>query len=320
MEELRADMVVLNQQKTDAENTLSSLHLKMDSIICERDGLASQLDKAVKELEKSRTDRNKLIIELKSSTHLEEDLLHGSNTPEFNWNISRVDAHDNDAEAHQNEDSLQFSPQKQFLEILNLSQISEEDIDRVCDKMSKAQSIISEIEKERKMLKKEVKTLRAQLENSRRELATVKQNCTEMNRQTQALRNEVDKTRLLLKESEAENSQMISELEKAQDEIERIKRHSSKSYNSLVAQSKQEISRLKTELKQKASSKEMPVTFPSEPAGTGNINRFDSKKISKYDISFETVVASNKTGKNNISVKSKDRFKIEKGQTMFGIF
>lgn len=298
----------------------------------ERDDLASKLNMAAKELESCRKDRESLAAEVALNKSQHHPVSLGSNSSDFGCNISRIDIADGDSDTPQKTNISLSTPQKQFIEILNLSQISEQDFDSVCDKMSKAQSILSQIEEERRLLKKEVKHLRRHLESTREELATVKNNCTEMNRQTKALRETVDQTKELLKESEVENNQMSLDLERAQQEIERIRIGSSKSYNAIISQSQEEICRLQGELKSRDEARKWisePAMSPSKRGkGTSPKPKYKSKTISMFDISFDTPVASNQksndasaTRKNNTgTVRSEERFKVEKGKSMFGMF
>jgi len=310
MEELRAEIVTLRKEKSDVEENLSSLHTKMDYIVNERDDLALKLEDASKDLEIFRRERDRLSAEIeshKSRNHLSSIDLTSS---DFSCNISRIDIIDGDSETIRKGDMSLTSPKKHFFEILNMSQISEEEIGSVCDKMSKAQTILSQIEIERRLLKKEVKQLRRQLEITKNELNDARQGCRETSLNAKNLLEEVNQTRELLKESEAENSRMSLQLEKAQLEMNKIRMASSLSSNFLTSQNQMGNRSLNGEFK----SPTMEQGFNSK-----------SKKISLFDVSYEskTQKASNKS-KHGIGIgetaRSEEKFKVEKGKSMFGIF
>jgi hypothetical protein len=279
----------------------------MTDVKRERDDLASQLEIAVKELG--------------DTAMVEQELnqRYRSNSDALNYSIDSFESVGN---LEISGDISQESPgTKQIRLLLNSCQISDEDIDHVRDKMSKAQTIVSHIEGERKTLKKKVIVLQGQMKCAREELAVVMHDCIEKNDQALALRDEVDQTRLLLKESELKSSQLVSTLERVQNEIKTMQSKSSESYNALIIQSQHEISRLKMEL----HCRDVPKILPSSPTARNT--------------SFETPIASNKssnsspplaakTNRNTRSptslkspkkiIRSKDRFEVKKGQSLFG--
>mmetsp|Transcript_34400 Transcript_34400/g.63282 ORF Transcript_34400/g.63282 Transcript_34400/m.63282 type:complete len:345 (-) Transcript_34400:53-1087(-) len=309
--ELRTEMLTLDKQKADVEGTLSALHCKVDNVMGERDDLALHLDQAVKELESIRVERNDLVAKV-------ADISIVQNPPDNSFNT--LDVADSELERSLNED--QFD--NPFREILNLSCISEEDFETLNTRMSQAKSIIAQIEGERTLLKKEVKHLRVGLENAQEELATAKEDYKKISHQTLALRDVVSQARSLLEKTEEEKNNLTLDLENAQKAMKRIQRNSSESYNVIVAQSQDEIIKLKMELKQKHESIKLLTSSSIERANatidSGGSGSHNPNKISKYDISSETVVATNQHTDNNNTPKvmSKERFKVERG-SMFGM-
>ena len=281
---LRTEISSLEEQKADVEGMLSALHCKMDLVVGDRDDLASQLDKAIKELERIRVERDSLVAKEtsdgKSVTAARLDHVHVA---------------DSGSETKQNEDSFKGSPRKQIREILSASAVSEEDIDRICEKMSQLPMVVAKIEQERKLLKKQVSHLRAGLERTQDELVTAKKDYKKVSRQTLALRDVVSQAKSLLEKTEAEKNKLALDLEKARKVMKRsqqIHRHSEQSYS----ESQDEINRLKMELKQKDESIECLLSS----SNSGNPK--SANNISKYDITPK--------------VRSKERFKIEKGSML----
>ncbi len=276
----------------------------------ERDELALKLEDASKDLALFRKERDRLSAEIESHKSQNHLSLIDSTSSDFSCNISRIDMIDGDSETVRKGDLSLTSPKKHFFEVLNMSQISEEEIGSVCDKMSKAQTILSQIETERRLLKKEVKQLRRQLEITKNELNEARQGCRETSLNAKNLLEEVNQTRELLKESEAENSRMSLQLEKAQLEINQIRMESSSSSNILTSRNQLGNSILYGQLK----SPTMEEGFNPK-----------SKKISLFDISYEskTQKASNKSKYGlglGDTARSEEKFKVEKGKSMLGIF
>lgn len=307
LEGLRSQLLTVGAEKASAEGALRSLRSEMTDVKRERDDLASQLEIAVKELG--------------DTAMVEQELnqRYRSNSDALNYSIDSFESVGN---LEISGDISQESPgTKQIRLLLNSCQISDEDIDHVRDKMSKVQTIVSHIEGERKTLKKKVIVLQGQMKCARKELAVVMHDCIEKNDQALALRDEVDQTRLLLKESELKSSQLASTLERVQNEIKTMQSKSSESYNALIIQSQHEISRLKMEL----HCRDVPKILPSSPTARNT--------------SFETPIASNKSSNSSPSlaaktnrntrsptsykspkkiIRSKDRFEVKKGQSLFG--
>jgi chromosome segregation ATPase len=279
LKDLNDEIEAMDAKKTVAEESLSSLNLKMDAVINERDGLASELQSTVKELESLRGELNLI----RSGT---DSLSHSSSSSELD----------------SSQDMDNFSSSREGIrKILESSKITREDIDFICSSMDKAKATITELGKERKTLKKEVKRLRAALEQSQGELKTVKKNCKVMNQQTISLRGDVNQAKSLLKENEAEKNRLSSALQAAHEAMDEIHRCSSESYNALVHQSQHEISMLKSELESKDEAIEQ-------------LHALHNEHVSKFDITSDSIQSSQPS-----VVTSAERFKVEKGQSMLGI-
>jgi len=310
LEDLRDEMVNLSEEKAGVEETLSALHRKMDQVMGERDDLALQLAQAAKGLDKIRMERNGLAAKVANISIVQTP-------PNISFNV--LDVPDSELETSQTEDHLRDSPRKEIIDILNSSIISEDDVDRVCEKMKKAKKIISQIESERKVLKEEVTHLRVGLENAERELATAKDDYTKMSHETFALRDIVSQARTLLEKTEQEKINLSLDLDNAQRALKRIQRNSCESYNAIVVRSQDEIKKLKQEIREKNDSIQLLMSSSIDRANDVTNNDSDLK-ISRFDISSETIVASNQRNKNDSTpkIKSNDRFKVEKG-SMFGM-
>ena len=282
LKDLSDEIEAMDAKKTEIEESLSSLHSKMDEVINERDGLASQLQYAAKELESVRAEWEKV----RSGTEL-------SHTP-----IPSPTKLDSSLDV----DNFASSPGHGIRKILESSKISREDIDFICSNIDKSKAIITEIGKERKTLKKEVKRLRADLEQAQGELQAVKKNCKVMNQQTIELRGDVNQAKSLLKEHETEKNQLASDLEAAHEAMDQIQKSSSESYNSLVQQSQLQISMLQSELE-------------SKDEAIDRLHALRNDHISKYDITSDSIQSSQQPSE----VTSVERFKVEKGQSMFGL-
>ncbi|KAL9184599.1 hypothetical protein ACHAXT_012569 [Thalassiosira profunda] len=301
---LRLEMASLREEKAGVEGTLSSLHGRLDRVMGERDGLASQLDNAMKELESLRAERNNLAATVSSP-------------------IGRFAEHDAELEGNPNGERF-VTPLRGIREILSATSISEEDVDRVCDKMSKAQIIIGQIERERKLLKKEVKHLRADLQKARDELAAAKDDNKTISRQAVKLRTVVSQARTVIEKAEDEKKRLASDLDNAQHAMKRIKTDSSNSYRAIVSQNQEEIIKLRTELRQK-NDLLLSMSMEQQSQSTGVLDGVASpppNEISRFDVSSATIAAANyRTPRNQAPkppvVSSKERFKIEKG-SMFG--
>jgi chromosome segregation ATPase len=279
LKDLNDEIEAMDAKKTVAEESLSSLNLKMDAVTNERDGLASELQSTVKELESLRGELNLI----RSGT---DSLSHSSSSSELD----------------SSQDMDNFSSSREGIrKILESSKITREDIDFICSSMDKAKATITELGKERKTLKKEVKRLRAALEQSQGELKTVKKNCKVMNQQTISLRGDVNQAKSLLKENEAEKNRLSSALQAAHEAMDEIHRCSSESYNALVHQSQHEISMLKSELESKDEAIEQ-------------LHALHNEHVSKFDITSDSIQSSQPS-----VVTSAERFKVEKGQSMLGI-
>jgi chromosome segregation ATPase len=182
------------------------------------------------------------------------------------------------------------------------STISIEGIGHSCANMAEAKSIITELEKERFALEKEVNGLRVDFERVQGELITLKKSSKVVNQQTIALRGDLNKAKTLLSEAETIKIQLESDLEKSQQQIQQIQRSSSESYNAIVQQSQREISMLKIELESKDEAIEQ-------------LQALSKEHISKFDITSVSMQCSQQPS----VVTSSERFKVEKGQSMFGI-
>mmetsp|Transcript_33877 Transcript_33877/g.62281 ORF Transcript_33877/g.62281 Transcript_33877/m.62281 type:complete len:204 (-) Transcript_33877:84-695(-) len=182
--------------------------------------------------------------------------------------------------------------------------------------------MISQIESERKLLKEEVTHLRVGLENTERELATAKHDYTKISHETFALRDIVSQARTLLEKTEEEKINLSLDLENAQRALKRVQRNSTESYNAIVLRSQDEIKKLKLEIREKHDSIQLLMSSSIEGGNdtSNNDSNLTENKISRFDISSETVVASNQRNKHDSTpkVKSSDRFKVEKG-SMFGM-
>jgi len=281
MKDLNDEIESMDAKRSETEESVSSLQSMMDIVTSERDGLASQLQSAIEELESVRAEWGKVRSSAGSSLAV---------TP------SKVDV------SQEVDDFAKSSPGQNIRKILESSKISSEDIDFICSSMERAKTVITEIGKERRLLKKEVKRLRAELEHAQGELTTVKKNCKVMNQQTIALRGDVNQAKSLLKEYEAEKNQLASDLEAAHEAMDQIQSCSSESYKVLVQQSQHEISKLKSELE-------------SKDEAIDRLQALRNDHISKFDITSDSIQSSQQP----TVVTSTERFKVEKGQSMFGI-
>jgi chromosome segregation ATPase len=184
------------------------------------------------------------------------------------------------------------------------SKISREDIDHICSNIDKAKAIVTQLGKERKTLKKEVKRLRLNLEKAQGELTTVKKDCNVMEEQTIALRSDVSKVKSLLKESQTERNQLASDLEKADKAMQKLQRSSSESHKAIVQQSQYEISMLRSEIESKDEAIEQ-------------LRALHNEHISKFDITSESVQESQQLSVSEETLA--ESVKVEKGKYMFGL-
>ena len=280
---LNDEIEMIDSKKSDAEESLSSLHSKMDAVINERDGLAMQLESTVHELRCARAELDQIktvAVSPPAPTPREED------------------------DASQEVDDLSCSPGQAIRKILESSKISREDIDHICANMDKAKAIVTQIGNERKTLKKEVKRLRLHLERAQGELTTVKKDCNVMEEQTTALRSNVSKVKSLLKESQTERNQLASDLEKAHKAMQKLQRSSSESHKAIVQQSQYEISMLRSEIESKDEAIEQ-------------LRALHNEHISKFDITSESVQESQQLSVSEETLA--ESVKVEKGKYMFGL-
>ena len=321
--ELRDQLRSLGMQKAQVEEMLSSLHSKMDHVMSERDDLAHKLDKAVKELESVSEERKRLAAKVTDNPrihhHHDEVHCHIFETAAATMDLSIVDS---ELEIKSNEQSyFDVLPGQGIREILNSSRISEREVDLVCEKMSNVRTIMTQIDQERKQLKKEVKHLRADLELAQGELTTANEEHKKVHRQTLALRGVVSQARTLLEKAEEEKKQLALDLENAQKAINHLtQQNSSQSYNSVVAQSEDEINKLKQELQNEKNESMRLLVATRKKAIAATIDDADyhhkpNKKISQYDVSYEA--SHNLNASSPPKVTSKERFKVEKGHSMF---
>ncbi|KAL7492769.1 hypothetical protein ACHAWT_001796 [Skeletonema menzelii] len=280
MKDLNDEIEAMDAKRTKTEESLSSLHSKMDTVVNERDGLASQLQCAIEEL---------------ASARAEWETVRSSAGSSFALTPSKV-------EFSQEVEDFASSPGQGIRKILESSKLSKEDIDFICSNMEKSKTILTQVGKERRFLKKEVKRLRAELEQAQGELTAVKKNYKIMNQQTIALRGDISQAKSLLKEYEAEKNQLTSDLSAAHEAMDQIQRCSSESYQDLVQQSRDEIAVLKNELESKDEAIEQLQVLRND-------------HISKFDITSDSIQSS----QQQTVVTSTERFKVAKGQSMFGM-
>ncbi len=166
--------------------------------------------------------------------------------------------------------------------------ISREDLDHVRTFMAKAQQITENSERERKLLEQEVERLRADLQRAKEELTSAREDSLTMSR----MRNAVSQSRILLEKAEREKNQLEFNLMNIREEMEQIQKAASQSYNSIIEQSKDEIMKLKME------------------------NEYIKSLMSG---SIATSLGSNHRQTVISQISSVERFKIQKGQSMFDL-
>lgn len=280
----RNQMQSLDKQKTNMEDALSSLHLNMNDVMSERDELALQLEKAVKELERARAERNKLAAKIKDiprvHNHHDEVHMHTIQSKPLVKTQSKTNPGDH-------------SSQKDVSKLLKSACISEKKVNLVVDKIDNARTLIIQVEEERKLLNEEVFQLRASLEKSQRELSTAKKDNKKLSSQAVALRGAISQAKALLEKAEEEKINLALELKQAQETIKHPKLMNSSSSNKVNSSlaNKDGINMI-DELKEKYDS----------------IRLSSINEISQYDVSFETTA----------KVTSKERYKVEKG-SMFDL-
>ena len=283
MKDLNDEIESMDAKRSETEKSLSSLHSMMNEVINERDGFATQLKAATEELQLIRVERNRLRSAVGNHAF-------PCTSPE------KIDS---------SEDVDTFaanSPGQGIRQILESSTISREDIDFICSNMDKSKTVLTQVGKERKLLKKEVKLLHAELNQAKEELKSVKKHCKVANQHTLLLRGDVNEANALLKECEAEKDRLTSNLEAAHEALVRVQQCSSDSYEDLKQRNQQEISRLKSELESKEEAIEQ-------------LNALRVEHISKFDITSDSIPSSQQP----TVVTSTERFKVERGQSMFGI-
>ena len=283
MVNFRNQMQSIDKEKLSLEGTLSSLHSRMDRVIGERDDLTFQLVKAMKDLNSVREERKKLVTIQNPSNHevTDQDVTYSC-----------------EVEMARNNETTQpdVTPQNSISEILTASCISEREVSFVVDKMENVRTVISQIEQERKVLRKEAKQLRASLERAQGELTTAKKEYNKVNHQTVAMRSVVSQASTLLEKAEEEKNQLSSELKNAQATIKRLQLTSSLSYNAIIALNEDEIKELKKELKEKNEAVRLLSTSTGVENTDVNINNtmenhHKPNDIAQYDISQYDVIA-----------------------------
>jgi chromosome segregation ATPase len=160
-------------QEANVDVAITSLRDSIDAFIQEFDHIVLQLDV-------SENDRNVLRDDSVAVTD--------STTPI-------------ESEPSLTEDHIEPKESKGFM--------SEEDLDRIRTFMAKAQQITADSERERNMLKMEVKRLRDDLERAEEELALAREDLLTINR----MRNAVSQSKALLEKSEREKNQLKMENE-----------------------------------------------------------------------------------------------------------
>jgi len=163
-------------QKANVDVAITSLRVSIGAFIQEFDHIVLQLDMSV-------NDRNELRVE--------SNVVPDSTAPI-------------EPEPTLNEDHIESSQPKE-----PKGSISEEDLERIRTFMAKAQQITADSERERNMLKMEVKRLRADLERAEEELALAREESLTINR----MRNAVSQSKALLEKSEREKNQLKMENE-----------------------------------------------------------------------------------------------------------
>lgn len=240
--------------KADVKVAITSLRSNIDAFIHDFENIAAELDVAVKELNNLRG--------LSNPAHAVTALI--------------------EAEPTLTEGQIELLSQKE-----SQGCISGTDLDRIRTFMAKAQEITANSERERKLLEKEVKRLRAELERSGEECVSVRDDALTMSR----MRNAVSQSKTLLEKAEREKHQLELNLMNTRKEMERIQQSASQSYNAIIEQSKDEITKLKMENESIKSF----MSSSMAPSTSSNNN-------------MHSVVS---------QVSSVERFKVEKGQSMF---
>eukprot|EP00804_Cyclotella_cryptica_P022641 CCRYP_009488-RA/>CCRYP_009488-RA protein AED:0.11 eAED:0.11 QI:0/-1/0/1/-1/1/1/0/2248 len=281
IEELHLKVRLLSQEKDADRTVLSAMHCDMKSLAAERDIVSSQLTNATNDLNALRAEHENLKHELRSS-------LSGS---------AALDGTDCSVKTFGSceyvgtvcEESLPVSPGRDIISILSSPQISEEDIHHVLKKMRQLHSILSQVQDERTSLKQEVQYLK-----------TVKES-----HENQKQRYPLDTT-----------------------EVDMLLRRTSKSFNTLIVENQNEILRLNRELEDRDQPRLPNYTTPNSALSTPGL---------KFEVSLKTPRVSNLVAKNNVrssprprpksksprfsnKVRSKERFEIRKGQSIFSMF
>jgi chromosome segregation ATPase len=225
---LRNQILSLDKQKADMEGLLSSLKSKMDLVIGEREDLALQLDKSITELKNIQEERNKLAAKVAEILIMRNPPDHVLNPGDISYDHLKTASHGVHVKAF---------PRTEITAMLNLSNVSARDANLLCERVSRAKAMFTQIKREKKLLDNEVMHLRAGLEQAQQEfkIGQVASNaCT------------------LLETTENEKNQLAVALDNAQKAMKQIQWNSSQ--GAYVEQSKDEVIKLNTEVSTKNKS------------------------------------------------------------------
>jgi hypothetical protein len=200
----------------------------MDLVIGEREDLALQLDKSITELKNIQEERNKLAAKVAEILIMRNPPDHVLNPGDISYDHLKTASHGVHVKAF---------PRTEITAMLNLSNVSARDANLLCERVSRAKAMFTQIEREKKLLDNEVMHLRAGLEQAQQEfkIGQVASNaCT------------------LLETTENEKNQLAVALDNAQKAMKQIQWNSSQ--GAYVEQSKDEVIKLNTEVSTKNKS------------------------------------------------------------------
>jgi chromosome segregation ATPase len=288
--ELRNQIASQDRLTSGTDEVQSSLKSKMVRVSGDRKGIALQLDKHVaepKQLNDKRRGRAAMVTG-NSTVHKQD---HG---------INPLAIFNDDSEAALYGVHLEVTPQT------DMNSISEGGVSIIC---SRNQAIITQIEYEKKLLKEEIKLLRAGLEQALQELAVVKTDCRSISRVAR-------KARTLLEKTENEKTQLVVYLDDAQQTLKRIQGNSSQLRYEHDEQFKSNIIKQTIDLREKNESTKMVATQNTDMSA--DIDRNDTRnEIPPNNITGQGYICL--IGDNCPKVTSHERFTIEKGQSMLDL-
>jgi hypothetical protein len=287
--ELRNQILSLDKQNDDMEGLLSSLKSKMDLVICEREDLAFQLDQSITELKNIQEERNKLTAKVAEILIMRNPPDHVLNPGDISYDDLKTASHGVHVEAF---------PRTEITATLNLSNVSARDANLLCERVSRAKAMFTQIECEKKLLNNEVMHLRAGLEQAQQELVA-KEDCLTIGQR---------------KISENEKNQLAVALDNAQKAMKQIQWNSYQ--GAYDKQSKDEVIKLNTEVSAKNISTKSVAAY-STGTRTSKYRNGTRTEISQPEITAQSSNCSNND--NSPKVTSKIRFTIEKRQSMFDL-